>query len=320
MIKDHVLIVEDSLAITMLLKNYLEKLGYVSIHACDSGTSAIQTFKELCEQDKIPIVLLDYQLPDMDARSIFTQILQIQPNARVILETATEKEDEGIRELIRIGLYQYIEKPIRFEALKAIFETLETEKSFFESDASPEKKETDQLDLIKEGLENVYKHIDFLIKSNSQITLAMIEQNLGFPDSRINDYLKKLEDDGRISLVGDKKEIACNECDSVKTTQTFSCPSCRASNFKLGKLIEHYDCGNISEDSTYTDDLCPNCKKEIKALGVDYRTLQNHYICNECKEFFSEIYSDYLCLSCENRFKLENAQWKTSRNYKVISM
>ena len=128
MTKDHVLIVEDSLAITMLLKNYLEKIGYVSIHACDSGTSAIQTFKELSEQDKIPIVLLDYQLPDMDARSIFTQILQIQPNARVILETATEKEDEGIRELIRIGLYQYIEKPIRFEALKAIFETLETEK------------------------------------------------------------------------------------------------------------------------------------------------------------------------------------------------
>ncbi len=320
MFTDHILIVEDSLAITMLLKNYLEKLGYVSIHTCDSGTAAIQTFKELSEQEKTPIVLLDYRLPDMDARSIFTQILKIQPNARVILETATEKEDEGIRELIRIGLYQYIEKPIRFEALKSIFETLETEKTFFQSDTSPDNKEMEQLELIKEGIENVYKHIDFLIKSNSQITLAMIEQNLGFPDSRINTYLKKLENDGRISIVGDKKEIACNQCGSVKTAQTFSCPSCRASNFKLGKLIEHYDCGNITEDSTYDDDKCPNCNKEIKALGVDYRVLQNHYICNECKEFFSEIFSDYLCLSCENRFKLENAQWKTSPNYKVISM
>lgn len=46
-------------------------------------------------------------LPDMDAHSVLTQILQIQPNARIVLETATEKDDEGIKELIRLEVSIY---------------------------------------------------------------------------------------------------------------------------------------------------------------------------------------------------------------------
>jgi len=63
--------------------------------------------------------------------------------------------------------------------------------------------------------------------------------------------------------------------------------------------------------------ICPSCHKKIKALGVDYRVLQNHYICNDCKEFFPEISIEYLCLKCQNRFKLEDARWSSSINYKV---
>ena len=134
--KDDVLIVEDSPAIGMLLKNYLEKLGYTQIRTCTNGSTAIETFKELVALEKHPIVLLDYMLPDMDARSILTQMLEVQPNARVVLETATEKDDEGIKELIRLGVYQYLEKPIRFENLKSIFETIEKEQSFFEKESA----------------------------------------------------------------------------------------------------------------------------------------------------------------------------------------
>ena len=315
--KDNVLIIEDSPAIGMLLKNYLEKLGYTQIHTCINGSTAIKTFKELVTLEKHPIVLLDYMLPDMDARSILTQILEVQPNARVVLETATEKDDEGIKELIRLGVYQYLEKPIRFENLKSIFETIEKEQSFFE-------KESEQVKILKEAAEEVqiklYDHIDFILKSAKQISLNFIEQLIGFSDESIILHLNELEKQGKIITLGDKKEIACNQCDSVKTTQIFYCPSCKNSNFRLGKLVEHYDCGNISEESTYKNDKCPNCDKEIKALGVDYRLMQNHYICNNCSEFFPEISTYYLCLKCENKFKLEEGRWKTSKNYKVVNM
>ena len=77
----------------MLLKSFLEKLDYMNIHTSDNGYTAIKEFKKLVKANTPPIVLLDYQLPDMDCRSVLTQILNVQPTARVILETATEKED-----------------------------------------------------------------------------------------------------------------------------------------------------------------------------------------------------------------------------------
>ena len=140
---------------------------------------------------------------------------------------------------------------------------------------------------------------------------------LGYAEDFVTTYLQTLEEEEKLIKIGEKKEISCNQCDSVRTSQIFYCPNCKSSDFKLGKLIEHYDCGNVSVESTYQNDECPDCKKKIKALGVDYKVLQNQYICNNCQEFFPEISIDYLCLKCENRFKLEDARWQSSTNYKI---
>jgi len=316
-LKDDVLIVEDSAVTGDLLKHYLEQLDYNQIHICTTGKSAVKTFKELVHKKKQPIVLLDYTLPDMDAHSIFSQILEIKPNVRVILETATEKEDEGIKDLIRLGAFGYLEKPIRFDNVKQIIETLEREQDFFQ-------KESTQIELFKQATHEaqvqIQDHVDFIIKTAKQISSNLICQSIGSSDEFVFSYLKKLENENKIVNIGEKKEIACNQCDSVKITQLFFCPACKSSNFKLGKLIEHYNCGNITEENSYANDVCPNCHKEIKALGVDYRVMTNHYICNNCSEFFPEISTEYLCLKCENKFKLNECGWKSSIYYKSINM
>ncbi len=166
-----------------------------------------------------------------------------------------------------------------------------------------------------------YKEVDFVIRGEGEKTIVELIQtikshSLDFSQIKGLSYKK----DGKIIHIGDIKEIACNQCNSVGVSQIFFCPSCKNSDFKLGKLIEHYDCGNITEENTYANDKCPNCKKEIEALGVDYRVMKNHYICNDCKEFFPEISTAYLCLKCENKFKLEDAKWKSSHNYKVVNI
>jgi len=310
------LIVEDSQAVTMLLKSFLDKLDYTNVYSCNNGYSAIKEFKKLVKAQTPPIVLLDYMLPDMDCRSILTQILDIQPNARVVLETATEKEDDGVKELIRLGIYQYLEKPIRFDSLKNIFETIENEDFFF-------IKESEQLQMLENAEEEVkikvIDRVDFILKSSRQVSLNFIEQMIGFSDETIRLHLSELERSGTIVNLGEKKEVACKKCDSVKTTQVFSCPSCNSPHFRLGKLIEHYNCGNVSEERTYENDKCPSCNKEIKALGVDYRVLPNHYICNNCSDAFSELSSEYLCLKCENKFTLEEVNWQSSCNYKLAA-
>lgn len=315
--KYEIIIVEDSPAVTMLLKGFLEKLGCDKIHACNNGEIAIQTFRDLNAVGKNPIVLLDFRLPDMDANTILEQILSIKSDARVILETATDEDDPGVKELIRNGIYQYIQKPLRFEKLKEIFETLEKEQGFFE-------KESEQIKELKEAVEKavnkIREQVEFLFNTYKQISLIMIKDVVGHSHDEIDEHIKHLELENKIVRLQDKRELVCNECGSVKKSQIFFCPSCKSSNFKMGKIIEHHPCGNISEEKDYVDDTCPSCRKELKALGVDYRVMKNHYICKNCKDVFPKISTHYLCLNCENKFTLDEANWKTSPYYKAVNI
>jgi len=313
--KDSVLIIEDSPAVGMLLAEFMRKLGYTDIKTAETGYAGISLFKQFVEKGITPLIFLDYNLPDSTANSIMSQILPIKPFTKIIIETANGKEESSIKEVIGLGAYHYLQKPIHFNDVEKIITILEQEESYLEKKSRQNNSPEDDVDN-----EKIIEHIDFILKTTHQISLNKIIQILGFSNDFIESYLKKLEKDGKIVPLSNKKEIACNQCDSIRTSQVFNCPNCKSSNFKLGKLIEHYDCGNITEEKTYQNDMCPNCEKEIKALGVDYRVMQNHYICNDCKEFSPEISTSYICLKCENKFKLEEAQWKTSMNYKIVNM
>ena len=312
--KDPVLIIEDSPAVGMLLTEFMKKLGYDDIHTSTTGQEGVSLFKVIVDTKSVPLIFLDYNLPDTNANSVMSQILTIKPYTKIIIETANSKDDEKIREVIGLGAYHYIQKPLRFHEIEKIITILEEEKSFFQNESDQEKELEEA---VKKTQEKTIEHIDFILKSTNQISLNKITDILGFSNDFILNHMQKLEEEGKIIKLEDKKEIACNQCDSVRTSQIFFCPSCKSSNFKLGKLIEHYDCANVSEETTYHNDECPSCKKKIKALGVDYKILQNHYICNNCQEFFPEISNNYICLKCENRFKLEDARWISSTNYKV---
>lgn len=314
--KGPVLIIEDSPAVGMLLSEFMKKLGYDDVHTTTTGQEGVSLFNVLVETQTTPLIFLDYNLPDTTAFSVMSQILTIKPYTKIIIETANSKEDEKIKEVIGLGAYHYIQKPLRFIEIEKIITILEEEKSFFNKETEQEKKLSDA---VKNAEEKAAEHIDFILASTNQISLDKITNILGYSDDFVLSYLEKLKKERKIIQIDDKKEIACNQCNSVRTSQIFYCPNCKSSDFKLGKLIEHYDCGNITEESTYEDDVCPNCKKEIKALGVDYRVMQNHYTCNNCKQFFPEISTNYICLKCENRFKLEDARWNSSANYKVAN-
>ena len=302
-----VLIVEDSPAIGMLLKSYLEKLGYSQIHICETGATAITTFTNLLSENMQPIVLLDYMLPDMDARSILTQMLEMLPTVKVILETASSKDEDSIKDLIRLGVYHYLEKPIRFESLKNIITILEEEESIL-NESSSQKSEVD----------DGYQLIDRQFNTYKRASIERLIDQTKFSEKNILKYIKKLESAGNIVALDTIREISCNSCGSLKLAQLFQCPSCKVSKFEQIKLIEHFDCGNFSEDSTYENDKCPKCKKQIKALGVDYRILSNRYVCQNCGEVFQDVYILFLCLKCNNTFKLDDGKWKESMEYKLV--
>lgn len=302
--KNNVLVIEDSLAISILISDFLKKMGYASIRTCNTGKAGIQTFSDLINEGKIPIVLLDFHLPDMNANEIMESIFNIRPDAKIILETADASTDEQIKNALRGGVYQYLQKPIRYENLKSIFDTLESEKKILEEDQ------------VVDSLENVMS----FLKSSSRISLVRLSEYSATEIDVLKKYLSNLEHEKKIMKIEDIKEIACNQCNSVRIAHNFFCPSCNSTNFKQGKLIEHFKCGNVSIDESYTDDKCPKCHKEIKILGVDYKSMDNYYTCNDCGDKFPDLSQDYICIKCNNRFPLEKAKWINSQGYKAVTL
>lgn len=296
--KNDVLIIEDSMATTILLRDFLKKMGYENVKTCNTGKAGIQLFSDLENAGRRPIVLLDFHLPDMNANEIMACIFGIRPDAKIILETADSKSDEQIKDALRGGAYLYIEKPIRYDNLKNVFETLEKEK-----------------DILEEKPSDDIERVIFHMKSSARISFARLAEYSEIHDDLLNKYLLQLENEKKITKVSDMKEVSCIRCDSMRILPNFSCPVCNGTNFVRGKLIEHFKCGNVSVENSYKENKCPKCHKEIKILGVDYKTMDNYYICNDCGDKFSDPSQDFLCIKCNNRFPLEKAKWVTSAGY-----
>ncbi len=291
-----VLIIEDSPAVGILLREFLSKLGLKKIHYCQNGKTGIESFQEIIESGKVPLVFLDYNLPDMTGYSILSQMMTIRPDVKVIIETAREKTEDQIKDVIAQGAYQYLGKPIRLEKLREIIDTLKAEETQATED-------------------DTGNALEKLVSSSTQLSLLRILQYLDKTESEILPHLKRLTADKKIIQIDDIKEISCPRCNSVRVAQIFHCPKCKGSNFKQDKIIEHYKCGNVSSASSYVDDKCPKCHEIIKIFGVDYRVQDNLYTCNGCGEVFTEILTNYLCLRCNDKFTLEHAKLLSSQGY-----
>jgi len=294
------LIIEDSPAVTLLIKEYLENLGIKEIKTFENGKKGIVEFKKLVKKKTGPIVFLDYNLPDMNGFSVMTQLIKVKPDVKVIIETALERNEQSIKDLIAQGAYDYLSKPIRFEDIKKIIESLEMEQS-----------------MLNKKQDNMSQEVVHMINRNNQVSFAKISEFLNIGKEDFLPIISKLKSENKVVQINDIKEIACQNCSSVKITQVFHCPACNGSNFKQENLIEHYNCGNVSPEFSYNNDVCPKCRNKIKILGADYKVLKNYYTCNDCNEKFPEINTKFFCLKCNNQFKMEDANWATSVGYKV---
>ena len=126
-----IIIIEDSKATAGVISDYLQLLNYKEIHIYRYGKAGIKKFLELSSSTRSPLVFLDYYLPDMDAVSVFKELIEAQPRARIIIETVGGKYDEGINYLIQQGAYHFLQKPFSFEDLKEAMNKFENERVIF---------------------------------------------------------------------------------------------------------------------------------------------------------------------------------------------
>jgi len=116
----HVLIIEDDVAFSQLLERFLGKHGF-SITIAHN----IKTGKELLQQHRYELVLLDYRLPDGTGMDILTAIRDNSMQLPVIIMTSFHDIRTATR-TIRSGAYDYITKPVNpDELLMVIHEVLD---------------------------------------------------------------------------------------------------------------------------------------------------------------------------------------------------
>jgi CheY-like chemotaxis protein len=90
----------------------LQRLGYTVLEARD-GKEAIEVYEN--NQDKVDLVILDMKMPHNGGHT-FEQLKKINADLKIIL-TSGYTEDYGIRELVKQGCNDFLQKPFDLKIL-----------------------------------------------------------------------------------------------------------------------------------------------------------------------------------------------------------
>ena len=108
--KDEVIvIVDDSLEITIILEHFLTRQGY---SVCKTGNAEGLSF--LLDTRKVALVLLDIGLPDRDGTEILADIAPKFPDLGIIMVTGTTDLQTAL-DCLRIGADDYLTKPVNLD-------------------------------------------------------------------------------------------------------------------------------------------------------------------------------------------------------------
>ncbi len=114
----NILVVDDELQITFMMKHMLEELGYSS-ETYNDPESAYNAFKK--EPLKYDMVITDQTIPKMLGTDLSRKILEIRPGTPIILNTGFSPVTSK-SEAKKIGIKEFIMKPITISELSAAIE------------------------------------------------------------------------------------------------------------------------------------------------------------------------------------------------------
>ena len=115
----NVMIVDDSDAIRMVLKDILVIGQHNLVAELSSGIGALEEYTKT----RPDITLLDMAMPKKDGLAVLKEIISHNPKAKVIMVSASDNQ-ATIRECIKAGASTYILKPFNFQEVLNIISTV----------------------------------------------------------------------------------------------------------------------------------------------------------------------------------------------------
>ena len=104
----HALIVDDSATIRIILRAHLKKLGFQvteAVNGCDA-------LDQLRQMEKADVVLVDYNMPEMDGLSFVRAVRADQAYAGLpVMMVTTNDEATSLADALDAGVNEYLRKP-----------------------------------------------------------------------------------------------------------------------------------------------------------------------------------------------------------------
>lgn len=109
---ERILIVDDSKTSRKFLKNMLIGAGFDVVAEAIDGIDGIEKYKEF----KPDVVTMDITMPNLDGIDAVTEIMRIDPEAKIIMVTAAGQKNNVVEALKR-GAVDFVQKPFDAEVI-----------------------------------------------------------------------------------------------------------------------------------------------------------------------------------------------------------
>ena len=115
-----ILVCDDSILARKNLTGLLKGCGYTNISEVSNGEDAVN----FCKENKPELVFLDIVMPVKDGVTATGEIMAANPDTKIIIVSSVGTQTH-LKEAIKAGAKDFIQKPIDEELLKQVVENVD---------------------------------------------------------------------------------------------------------------------------------------------------------------------------------------------------
>lgn len=114
-----VLVCDDSLLIRKKMKDALAEIGIDHISEAENGQEAVQ----FCKNNDVDVIFMDIVMPEKDGITALTEIKELDKDVKVVMVSSAGTQSH-LKKAVKLGVYDFIQKPINKNALEQIIEKI----------------------------------------------------------------------------------------------------------------------------------------------------------------------------------------------------
>jgi DNA-binding NtrC family response regulator len=191
-----ILYVDDDREILQMVGEYLARAGYAA-EVSDKGLDAFERVKK----EDFDLVFTDFKMPEFSGLDLLKAIKGYRPEIEVVIVTGHGTMSSAI-EAMKIGSYDYLQKPFKLEQLKSIIDNLKARKETrFETavtDRAEDRHRFHELIGLNPAMQRIYHRID---RMGAQDALVLIEGESGTGKELAARVIHRIATDGGAPFV-----------------------------------------------------------------------------------------------------------------------